>query len=108
VRGRETLGDMGRFPLLRKLWVENQINLAKIGFSNNRALEQIHLHTCKTLASLAGLTRLDALRLLSVSETMLDIEAMLEHGLPASLSHLQLRTGKAKQNDTRRSWRNGL
>src|SRR5450830_138179 len=99
VRGLETLGDMGRFPLLRKLWVEDQAKLAKIEFSNNRALEQVHLHTCKTLASLDGLNSLDALRLLSVSETMLDIEAMLEHGLPASLSHLHFRTGKAKLDE---------
>lgn len=99
VRGLEALGDMGRFPLLRKLWVEDQIKLEKIEFSNNRALEQVHLHTCKTLASLAGLTSLDALCQLSVSETMLDIETMLEHGLPASLSHLHFRTGKAKLDE---------
>ncbi|MBB5367397.1 MULTISPECIES: hypothetical protein [unclassified Janthinobacterium] len=99
VRGLEALGDMGRFPLLRKLWVEDQAKLAKIEFSNNRALEQVHLHTCKTLVTLDGLNSLAALRQLSVSETMLDIEAMLEHGLPASLSHLHFRTGKAKLDE---------
>ena len=99
VRGLETLGDIGRFPLLRALWVEDQIKLRQVALGPNPVLERLHLHTCKTLESLPGLAALPALRQLSASETMLDIDALLAHGLPASLTHAQLRTGKKTRDD---------
>lgn len=100
VRGLETLGDIGRFPLLQALWVEDQIKLRQIALGPNRALERLDLHTCKTLGSLPGLAALPALRQLSASETMLDIDALLAHGLPASLTHARLRTGRKTRDDT--------
>ena len=99
VRGLETLGDIGRFPLLQTLWVEDQIKLRQIALGSNPVLERLHLHTCKTLDSLPGLAALPALRQLSASETMLDIDALLAHGLPASLTHARLRTGKKTRDD---------
>ena len=99
VRGLETLGDIGRFPLLQALWVEDQIKLRHIALGPNPALERLNLHTCKTLDSLPGLAALPALRQMSASETMLDIDALLAHGLPASLTHARLRTGKKTRDD---------
>ena len=99
VRGLETLGDIGRFPLLQALWVEDQIKLRQIALGPNPMLEHLTLHTCKTLDSLPGLAALPALRQLSASETMLDIDALLAHGLPASLTHARLRTGKKTRDD---------
>nr|WP_314607837.1 hypothetical protein [uncultured Janthinobacterium sp.] len=99
VRGLETLGDIGRFPLLQALWVEDQIKLRQIALGPNPVLERLSLHTCKTLDSLPGLAALPALRQLSASETMLDIDALLAHGLPASLTHARLRTGTKTRDD---------
>ena len=99
VRGLETLGDIGRFPLLQALWVEDQIKLRHIALGPNPVLERLNLHTCKTLDSLPGLAALPALRQMSASETMLDIDALLAHGLPASLTHARLRTGKKTRDD---------
>ena len=99
VRGLETLGDIGRFPLLQALWVEDQIKLRQIALGPNRALERLDLHTCKTLGSLPGLAALPALRQLSASETMLDIDALLAQDLPASLTHARLRTGRKTRDD---------
>ena len=99
VRGLETLGDIGRFPLLQALWVEDQIKLRQVALGPNPVLERLDLHTCKTLDSLPGLAALPALRQLSASETMLDIDALLAHGLPASLTHARLRTGRKTRDD---------
>lgn len=99
VRGLETLGDIGRFPLLQALWVEDQIKLRHIALGSNPVLERLDLHTCKTLDSLPGLATLPALRQLSASETMLDIDALLAQGLPASLTHARLRTGRKTRDD---------
>ena len=99
VRGLEDLGDLGRFPLLRQLWVEDQIKLAQLDVAGNRRLEQLHLLTCKGLVQLTGLGTLRTLRQLIVSETGLDIDALLAQGLPASLTNLRFRTGKIKRDD---------
>ncbi|OEZ51605.1 hypothetical protein JAB1_07040 [Janthinobacterium sp. MP5059B] len=98
VRGLETLGDIGRFPLLQALWVEDQIKLRQIVLGANPVLERLDLHTCKTLDSLPGLAALPALRQLSASETMLDVDALLQD-MPASLTHVRLRTGKKTRDD---------
>lgn len=99
VRGLEDLGDLGRFPLLRQLWLEDQIKLTQLDVSGNALLEQLHLLTCKGLAQLDGLAGLTALRKLSVSETGLDIDALLVQGLPAALSDVRFRTGKVKRDE---------
>ena len=98
VRGLQQLGDIGRFPLLRALWVEDQIKLRQVVLGPNTALEHLNLHTCKTLDSLPGLAALPALRQLSASATLLDVDALLQE-LPASLTHVRLRTGKKTRDD---------
>ncbi|OBV40986.1 hypothetical protein [Janthinobacterium psychrotolerans] len=98
VRGLEDLGDLARFPLLRQLWVEDQVKLTQLDLRGNGRLERLHLLTCKALAQLTGLASLAALRQLSVSETGLDIEALLAQGLPAALTEVRLRTGKVKRD----------
>ena len=98
VRGLQQLGDIGRFPLLRALWVEDQIKLRQVVLGPNAALEHLNLHTCKTLDSLPGLAALPALRQLSASATLLDVDALLQD-LPASLTHVRLRMGKKTRDD---------
>ena len=99
VRGLEDLGDLGRFPLLRQLWVEDQIKLTQLDVSGNPLLEQLHLLTCKGLERLDGVAGLTPLRQLIVSETRLDIDALLAQGMPPSLSNMRFRTGKVKRDE---------
>ena len=99
VRGLAELGDLGRFPLLRQLWLEDQIKLTQLDVSGNRLLERLHLLTCKGLERLDGLALLTALHTLSVSETRLDFDALLAGGLPAALSDMRFRTGKVKRDE---------
>lgn len=98
VRGLERLGDMGRFPLLERLWIEDQIKLQQLDLRGNCALRQLYLLTCKSLASLAGLGQLSALTELSVSETRLDIDTLLAQGMPPHLQRMRFRTGKVKRD----------
>ncbi|WP_298404520.1 hypothetical protein [Janthinobacterium sp.] len=99
VRGLEDLGDIGRFPRLRRLAVEDQIKLQEVRLGENRALEWLVLRNCKTLARLHGVAALPALGNLAVYLTQLDIDALLAGGLPASLTHARLRTGKKTRDD---------
>lgn len=98
VRGLAQLGQLQRFPLLRQLWVEDQIRLEQLDLAGNRALETLHLHTCKSLASVTGLAALPSLQKLSISETALEPDALLAQALPASLREMRFRTGKAKRD----------
>lgn len=99
VRGLAELGELSRFPLLRQLWLEDQIKLTQVDVSGNRLLERLHLLTCKGLERLDGLAVLPALHTLSVSETRLDFDALLAGGLPAALSDMRFRTGKVKRDE---------
>lgn len=99
VRGLEDLGDLGRFPRLRRLSVEDQIKLAELRLGENTALAWLVLRNCKTLERLAGIASLPALNNLAVYLTQLDIDALLAGGLPAALKHLTLATGKRKRDE---------
>ena len=99
VRGLEDLGDLGRFPRLRRLSVEDQIKLAELRLGENPTLAWLVLRNCKTLERLAGIASLPALNNLAVYLTQLDIDALLAGGLPAALKHLTLATGKRKRDE---------
>lgn len=98
VRGLAQLGQLQRFPLLRELWVEDQIQLDQLDLSGNNALETLHLLNCKSLARLTSLAALPALQRLSISETALAPDALLAQPLPPSLHTLRFRTGKARRD----------
>lgn len=99
VRGLEDLGDIGRFPRLRRLSVEDQIKLRELRLGDNRALEWLVLRNCKTLERLAGIAALPALGNLAVYQTQLDIDALLAGGMPPALRQWSFATGKKKRDD---------
>lgn len=103
VRGLEDLGDIGRFPRLRRLSVEDQIKVQEVRLGENPALAWLVLRNCKTLARLHGVAALPALGNLAVYLTQIDIDALLAGGLPATLKHLTLATGKRKRDEEIRS-----
>ena len=98
VRGLEDVGDLGRFPRLRRLSVEDQIKLAQLRLGENPALAWLVLRNCKTLERLHGVASLPALRELAVYLTRLDVDALLADGLPPALRNLTLATGKRKRD----------
>lgn len=102
VRGLEDLGDLGRFPRLRCLSVEDQIKVKELRLSNP-ALECLILRNCKTLERLAGIAALPQLGKLAVYLTQLDIDALLAAGMPPALKQLSFSTGQKKRDDAIRA-----
>ncbi|WP_215408646.1 hypothetical protein [Janthinobacterium sp. JC611] len=98
VRGMENLGDIGRFPLLARLSVEEQIKLTEISLGANPTLEWLVLRNCKTLQRLRGVAALPALRALAVSQTQLDFDMLVAEGLPRALRQFSFGTGKRQRD----------
>lgn len=99
VRGLEDLGDLGRFPRLRRVSVEDQIKIKEIRLGANPALEWLILRNCKTLEHLHGLATLPALQALAVYMTQLDLDALQADGMPPALKQLSFSTGKKTRDE---------
>jgi hypothetical protein len=95
VRGLSSL-PLERYPALKELHVEDQLQLHSISVAGNSDLERLLLLTCKGLDSVAGLGELRHLEELRMSLTKVDLESLLLRGLPPNLRILFFRTGKAK------------
>jgi hypothetical protein len=102
VQGLATLGDLGRFPSLTSLVVEDQIRLASLDLAG-AALERLVLVNCKTLASVPGLVAQTRLRELRISRTDLDLDALLARDWPATMRVLGLYSGSARWNAAARA-----
>lgn len=97
VRGLNSLGSLARFPRLRRLRVEDQIQLAGMSFEGS-AVQEIIIYNCKNLESLQGLSELGNLTDLRVSRTDLDLDRLLDREWPESLVVLALYSGSQKWN----------
>jgi hypothetical protein len=96
VRGLTDLGNLGRFPALALLKIEDQIQLEQITFSAaNSALEGVHLYNCKSLRALPGLEQLPRLRELRIFRTALEPSSVRRDRLARSLEAIAFGTGKA-------------
>lgn len=86
VRGFETFDNLEHFVSLKSLLIEDQIRLQKLVFTPaNTQLESLKLIDCKTLRQLDGLTHLGKLRHIRIHRTDLDINSIMQQGLPSSL-----------------------
>lgn len=95
VRGLTALGDLSRFPALRKLRVEDQLRLAALDLAPaSPALEHLCVINCKGLRTLGPLQHLSRLHTLRIFKTALDADAFLRAGLPATLKTFHFYTGK--------------
>lgn len=94
VRGLEELGDLERFPRLRRLQVIDQpkIEGLRVG-ARNAALEHLYLYSVPRLHTIAGFSALPAVKSLFAYDSRLDL---LQSDLPATLTHLQLMTKTMK------------
>ncbi len=102
VRGVETLGSLGRFPKLRKLQVEDQLQLRAIDLTG-AALKELILLNCKNLETLSGLDDVPGLQHLRASRTSLDLDALVERVWPPSMDILALYSGSERWNTSARA-----
>jgi protein phosphatase 1 regulatory subunit 7 len=99
VRGLSDLGDLSRFPRLKCLQVEDQIQIKKILFSKpQEELVDMKLLNCKGLVSIAGLKLLSKLNHLRISSTQVDIDNLIGLTLPQNLDIFAFYTGKSKRD----------
>ncbi len=97
VRGVETLGDLSRFPALKALRVEDQLQIRELDLSGAN-LERLWLFNCKNLSSLRGLERQERLREFFASRVALDLDALRDREWPPSATSVQLFSGSKKWN----------
>jgi hypothetical protein len=98
VRGLQSLGNLGRFPNLEILRVEDQIKLKDIKFHKNSNLIKLLISNCKTLSQLLGIEQLKNLTLLNIHKTAVEYETFIEQELPKTISHLGFYTTKSTIN----------
>ncbi len=97
VRGLKRI-EPERFGRLERLLVEDQIQLRGLRFERSPSLSDLRIINCKTFDRLEGLARLGGLDELRVSRTDLDLEKLIEAGLPPRLRVFAFYTGKVREN----------
>jgi hypothetical protein len=97
VRSLEDLGNLQRFPRLRRLLVSDQPRITglQVG-SGNVALEHIYLYSVPRLETLKGFSELPAVKSFFVYDGRLELSWS---ELPATLTHFQLMTKAIKGRD---------
>ena len=97
VRLLEDLGDLQRFPRLRRLQLSDQPRIAELHVgSSNAALEHMRLYSVPALHTIKGLSSLPALKSLWAYDSRLDIPWS---ALPPTVTHFQLVTKRVKGRD---------
>ena len=102
VRGLETIGRLDRFPNLRRLRVEDQLQLHSLSVAG-APLHELSVVNCKNLEALSGLETLTELEHLRVSRTKLDLETLRDRSWPPSMEVVALYSGSQKWNTEARS-----
>jgi protein phosphatase 1 regulatory subunit 7 len=97
VRGFNDIQNITKFRKLRKLVIEDQVQLNSIILNEVlEELEEVVILNCKGLASLAGLDKLPSLHTLRIYKTSIDFDSFIRQKLPDSLSSLHFKTSKKK------------
>jgi protein phosphatase 1 regulatory subunit 7 len=97
VRNLEDLGNLERFPRLRRLLVSDQPRITELHVGRaNGALEHISLYSVPGLATLKGLSELPAVKSLFAYDSRLELRWS---ALPVTLTHFQLMTKAIKGRD---------
>ena len=97
VRGFSRFDHLPQWRSLKRLFVEDQIQLPSLRFSvAMEHLEYLRVLNCKTLAALNDLGALPKLCHLRVYGTAVDFDDLCRQGLPKSLRQLAFFTGKTK------------
>ncbi|WEJ99994.1 MAG: hypothetical protein P0Y59_24375 [Candidatus Sphingomonas phytovorans] len=102
VRGLQTVGDLRRFPHLRSLEIEDQLQLLSIDLVGP-PLRRVLLANCKNLAEVRGIETLEHLESFRTMQTKLDMEALATGYWPASVRAIALYPGSTKRNQAVRA-----
>lgn len=97
VRNLEDLGNLERFPNLRRLLISDQPRITELQVGRaNAALEHIYLYSVPGLRMLKGFSELPAVKSFFVYDGRLELPWS---ELPATLTHFQLMTKAIKGRD---------
>lgn len=102
VRGFGDLGSLRRFPRLKTLQIEDQLQLRSLDLAG-ASLQSVTLMNCKSLERLEGLDDLTDLREFRVGQTSLDLDELVARTWPRSMDVVALYSGSAKWNATARA-----
>lgn len=97
VRGLESIGDLSRFPTLRRLYVENQLRVRTISLAG-ADLRELSVHNCANLTSIEGIEAQPHLEHFRTSRTKLDLDALRDLAWPATMKIVALYSGSEKWN----------
>lgn len=99
VRGFNDIQNITKFRKLRRLLIEDQIQLGAIDFNGTlEDLEELALLNCKGLTSLTGLDQLPSLQTLRIYKTSIDFDSFIRQKLPDSMSNLRFATSNKKED----------
>jgi hypothetical protein len=100
VRGLADVGPLARFPSLRKLRIEDQLQIKSIDVAGALPeLRDLNVFNCKNLTTVASLATLRNLEGLRLGRTAVDLEELVRRGLPTSLKKAAVYTGTKKRDD---------
>jgi protein phosphatase 1 regulatory subunit 7 len=99
VRGFNRIDNISEFKNLRRLWIEDQIQLEEIKFKNeNSYLNDLRILNCKSLCRLENIIFLNSLERMYIYKTALDFDDFMRQQLPNALKVLAFNTSKATLN----------
>ena len=101
VRALNSLGDLTRFPSLKRLEVGDQLQLRDVSVSETN-LEEVIFRNCKNLERIDGLLDLPGLRRFRTFGTKLDLDALLNADWPKSMVSVDLYSGNFKWEERAR------
>lgn len=98
VRGFNKLPELGRFPNLECLHIEDQLKLESIDLSGV-SLKCLIVGNCKNLSEITNLITQKELFRVSFDRTNLDLDALKQRDWPSSLKVISLWSGSNKWNE---------
>ncbi len=101
VRGLASLGTLARFPALKSLQVEDQLQLEQLDLAGV-SLERLRVDNCKRLVEVRALEKQDQLRELWASRVALDLDELRDRSWPGSARSINLLSNSQKWNDDTR------
>ncbi|KHL96218.1 hypothetical protein QW71_08345 [Paenibacillus sp. IHB B 3415] len=97
VRGFHDLTNITAFQGLKRLVIEDQIQLQTISFDQQmNELEELSIRNCKGLTRLTGMDQLPSLHTLRILGTAIDYDSFIQQKLPNFLSSVEFATFKSK------------
>jgi hypothetical protein len=98
VKGLQTLGDLIRFPKLRHLRIEDQVQVQSVDLTGLH-LQRVALHNCKGLRQVLGLAGQSQLQEFYASRVALDLDGLRDFAWPASTKVVGLFSGSKVWNE---------